>query len=76
MIVRRTRRTESGKNKVHVVSKTTGLQMLTKLPAYAVYSAVHFPEYIAPEPAAAEKPSMSSVTHKELVREDEDWVFL
>jgi hypothetical protein len=50
--------------------------MLTKLPAYAVYSAVHFPEYIAPEPAAAEKPSMSSVTHKELVREDEDWVFL
>ena len=50
--------------------------MLTKLPAYAVYSAVHFPEYIAPEPAAAEKPSVWSFTRKDFVTEDEDWVFL
>ena len=49
--------------------------MLSKLPAYAVYSAMHFKEYSTPEPTT-DKPSMSSVARKELVREDEDWVFL
>jgi hypothetical protein len=49
--------------------------MLTKLPAYAVYSAMHFKEYSTPEPTA-EQPTMSGSKQKNSVVEDEDWVFL
>jgi len=49
--------------------------MLSKLPAYAVYSAMHLKEYITPEPTA-EQPTMSGSTQKNSVVEDEDWVFL
>ena len=58
-----------------MVSKTTELQMLSKLPAYAVYSAMHFKEYSTPEPTA-EQPTVSGCTQKNSVAEDEDWVFL
>jgi hypothetical protein len=49
--------------------------MLTNIPAYAVYSAMHFKEYSTPEPTA-EKPTVSGSTQKNSVAEDEDWVFL
>ena len=50
--------------------------MLTRLPAYSVYSAMHFEEYSAPKPNAAEQPSVSGSNRKDSVAEDEDWVFL
>jgi hypothetical protein len=50
--------------------------MLTRLPAYSVYSAMHFEEYSAPKPTAAGKPSVSGSKQKNSVAEDEDWVFL
>ncbi len=59
-----------------MVSKTTELRMLSKLPAYAVYSAMHFKEYSAPEATAAEQPTVPGSKLKDSVAEDEDWVFL
>jgi hypothetical protein len=50
--------------------------MLSKLPAYAVYSAMHFKEHSAPEATAAEQPSVSGSKQNNSVAEDEDWVFL
>lgn len=52
------------------------IAMLTRLPAYSVYSAMHFEEYSAPKPTAAEKPTVSGSKKKNSVAEDEDWVFL
>jgi hypothetical protein len=49
--------------------------MLTRLPAYSVYSAMHFKEYSAPEATAAEQPTVSGSKQKDSVAEDEDWVF-
>jgi hypothetical protein len=48
--------------------------MLTKLPTHAVCSALYFENFSATEPLA--KPPVWSFTRKELVREDEDWVFV
>jgi hypothetical protein len=48
--------------------------MLTKLPAHAVCSALYFENFSACESVA--KPHVWSFTQKELVREDEDWVFV
>ncbi len=52
------------------------IAMLTRLPAYSVYSAMHFKEYSAPEATAAEQPNVSGSNQKDFVAEDEDWVFL
>ena len=52
------------------------IAMLTKLPTYAVCSAMYFEDFSTPEPVAAEKPSLWSFTRKDFVAEDEDWVFL
>jgi hypothetical protein len=49
--------------------------MLSALPAYAVYSAMHFKEYSTPEPTA-EQPTVSGSKKMNSGAEDEDWVFL
>ena len=49
--------------------------MLTNIPAYAVYSAMYFQDY-TPEPAVDEKPVVWSFIRKDFVKEDEDWVLL
>jgi len=50
------------------------IAMLTKLPTHAVCSALYFQNFSAVETVA--KPHVWSFTQKELVREDEDWVFV
>ena len=50
--------------------------MLTRLPTHVICSEMHFENWSAPEPVAAEKPSVWSFKHKQLMKEDEDWVFL
>jgi hypothetical protein len=55
---------------------TRGAHMLTKLPTYAVCSAMYFEDFSAPEPVAHEQPSLWSLTQKDAVTEDADWVFL
>jgi len=78
VIVWRTRHTESGKNKNTrgVKNKRITQEMLTRLPTHAICSEMHFENWSAPEPVAAEKPSVWSFKHKQLMKEDEDWVFL
>ena len=50
-------------------------KMLSALPAYAVYSAMHFKEYSTPEPTA-EQATVSGSKKMNSGAEDEDWVFL
>ena len=51
--------------------------MLGNLPVYAVCSAMHFEDFGAREPAGYEKnTSVWSFTPKQVVAEDEDYVFV